>query len=331
MRIAAFLAVSIALTGLVQAQEPFKGKTITVYISASVGGGYDTYGRLVARHIGRFLPGEPTVIAGNVPGGFGVAAANFLYNVAPKDGTALGVPVQTVAEEQVLRGDAVQYDAAKFGWVGRMAPNVELALVWHGVPVKRFEDLQQRETIFAGQGASAVSYPMLLNRLLDTRIKLVRGYRSTASVRLAMEQGEVEGMTGSLDVISAAAPDWVSDRKVTILLQYQHERHPNLAEVPAVLEFIRSSEDREIFSFFIGSATVGRSLVAPPGLPPEQLALLRRAFDEMQRDEQFVEEAKQAKIQLGPLPGTALQAIVERQIDVSPAIRDRIVALGRRH
>jgi hypothetical protein len=138
-------------------------------------------------------------------------------------------------------------------------------------------------------------------------------------------------MTGSLDVISAAAPDWVSDRKVTILLQYQHERHPNLADVPAVLEFIRSSEDREIFSFFIGSANVGRSIVAPPGVPPEQLALLRRAFDDMLRDEQFVDEAKQAKIQLGPLPGTALQAIVERQTDVSPAIRDRIVALGRRH
>jgi tripartite-type tricarboxylate transporter receptor subunit TctC len=332
MRIAAIVAVSIALGGFAQAQvgAPFRGNTVTVYVGASPGGGYDIYGRLVARHIGKHLPGQPTVIASNMPGGMGFTAANFLYNAAPKDGTALAVLVPNIAEAQVLGSDVIQYDAAKFGWVGRIAPNVEIAYVWHTVPVKRFEDLQQRETIFAGQGASAFLYPTLLNRLLNTKIKVVRGYNATASVHLAMERGEVEGVTGSLGVISSSAPDWVRDKKVTIILQYQQERHRDLASVPAVLELIQSPEDREVFAFFISSATVGRSIVAPPGLPPDRLALLRRAFDDTMNDPQFVTDAAQAKFELGPLPGTALQAIVERQVNVSPAIRDRILALGWR-
>jgi len=337
MRIAAVAAVSMALAGLAQGfaqaqvSEPFKGKTITLTVGATAGGGYDTYGRLVGRHIGKHLPGQSTVIATNMPGGLGITPANYLFNVAPRDGTAIAILVQNLAEEQVLGVDSIQFDAAQFGWVGRMAPNVELAYVWHEVPVKRFEDLQQRETIFAGQGASAFLYPTLLNKLLDTRIKLVRGYRSTASVHLAMERGEVEGTTGSLDVMSNSAPDWLRDKKVTILLQYQHERHPRFADVPAVLEFIQSADDREVFSFFISSGMVGRSIVAPPGLPPERLALLRRAFDDTMKDAQFVAEAAQAKFELGPLSGAALQAIVERQVNVSPAIRDRILALGWRN
>jgi tripartite-type tricarboxylate transporter receptor subunit TctC len=330
MRIAAIAAVLMALAGLTQAQvsEPFKGKTITLYVGASAGGGYDTYGRLVGRHIGKYLPGQPTVIASNMPGGMGITPANYLYNVAPKDGTAIAILVQNLAEEQVLGAESIQYDASKFGWVGRIAPNVELAYIWHEVPVKRFEDLQLRETIFAGQGASASLYPALLNKLLDTRIKLVRGYRSTASVHLAMERGEVEGVTGSLDVVSNSAADWVRDKKVTIVLQYQHERHPSLAEIPTVLEFVRSDDDRDVFSFFISSAMVGRSIVAPPGLPPDQLALLRTAFDNTMKDPQFLAEAAQTKFELGPLPGAELQTIVERQVNVSPAIRDRILALG---
>jgi tripartite-type tricarboxylate transporter receptor subunit TctC len=333
MRIAAIAAVSMALAGLAQAQvsAPYKGKTVTLTVGASPGGGYDTYGRLVGRHIGRHLPGQPMVVATNMPGGMGITPANYLYNVAPKDGTAIAILVQNLAEEQVLGVDSIQFDAAQFGWVGRIAPNVELAYVWHAVPVTRFEDLRRRETIFAGQGASAFIYPTLLNKLLDTRIKLVRGYRSTATVHLAMERGEVEGTTGSLDVMSNFASDWLRDRKVNILLQYQHDRHPNLSGVPTVMEFVRSAEDREVFSFFIGSAMVGRSIVAPPGLPPERLALLRRAFDDTMKDPQFLADAAQTKFELGPLPGAALQAIVERQVKISPAIRNRIISLGWRH
>ena len=338
MRIAAVAAVALAglaqgvAHAFTQAQdgESFKGKTITITVGATPGGGYDAYGRLVARHIGKHLPGQPVVIASNMPGGMGITPANYLYNVAARDGTAIAILVQNLAEEQLLGVDSIQFDAAQFAWVGRIAPNVELAYVWHEVPVTRFEDLQQRNTIFAGQGASAFIYPTLLNKLLDTRIKLVRGYRSTASVHLAMERGEVEGTTGSLDVMSNLAPDWLRDRKVNILLQYQHERHPRFADVPTVLEFIQSADDRAVFSFFISSALVGRSIVAPPGLPPERLALLRRAFDDTMKDPQFLAEAAQMKFELGPLPGVALQAIVERQISVSPAIRDRILALGWR-
>jgi len=330
IRIAAIAAASLALAGFAQAHagESLRSKILTLLVGATPGGGYDLYARLVGRHIGKHLPGQPTVIATNMPGALGMTPANYLYNVAPKDGSTIGMLVQNLAEEQVLGAEAIQYDASKFGWIGRIAPNVELAYVWHEVPVKRFADLQQRETIFAGQGASASLYPMLLNKLLDTRIKVVRGYRSTASVHLAMERGEVEGVTGSWGVVSTAAPDWIRDKKVNIILQYQHERHPELSEVPTVLELMRSDEDREIFPFFITSAMVGRSIVAPPGLEPDQLALLRTAFDNTMKDPQFLAEAAQAKFELGPLPGAQLQAIIEHQVNVSPAIRDRILALG---
>jgi tripartite-type tricarboxylate transporter receptor subunit TctC len=344
MRIAAIAAVSLALAGFAQgfapafaqglAQAPvsesFKGKTVTLIVGATPGGGFDTYGRLLARHIGRHLPGQPAVVVSNMSAGLGLTAANHLYNAAPRDGTAIGILVQTLAQEQVQGIEAIQFDAAQYGWVGRMAPNIEVAYAWHAVPVTRFEDLRQRETIFAGMGTVAFIYPALLNKLLDTRIKLVRGYRSTASVHLALERGEVEGTTGSLDVLSNSAPDWLRDRKLTLLLQYQHQRHPSLSGVPTVMEFVRSAEDRDVFSFYMSSAMVGRSIVAPPGLPPERLALLRRAFDDTMKDPQFLADAAQLRFELGPLPGAAVQSIIERQVNVSSAIRDRILALGWR-
>jgi tripartite-type tricarboxylate transporter receptor subunit TctC len=334
MRIAAIAAVSLALAGLAQSfvpafaqglaqaqvSEPFKGKTITLTVGATPGGGFDTYGRLLARHLGRHLPGQPAVVVSNLSAGLGLAAANHLYNTAPRDGTAIAILVQSLAQEQVLGFEAIQFDAAQFGWVGRMAPNVEVAYVWHAVPVTRFEELRQRETVFAGQGTVAFVYPTLLNKLLDTRIKLVRGYRSTASVHLALERGEVEGTTGSLDVLSNSSPDWLRDRKLTLLLQYQHQRHPSLSGVPTVMEFVRSAEDRDVFSFYISSAMVGRSIVAPPGLPPERLALLRRAFDDTMKDPQFLAEADKAKMDISAMTGEEAQRIADSIVNTPPDV-----------
>jgi tripartite-type tricarboxylate transporter receptor subunit TctC len=311
-----------------QPDEPFRGKTVTVYCACGVGSGYDFIARLLGRHIGRHLPGNPGVVVSNMQGSLGIAAANFIYNNAPKDGTAIAMPLQNIAEEQVLGSDNIRYDAAKFGWIGRLSPNVEIAYVWHSVPVKTFDDLKRRETIFAANGPSATLYPTLLNDLAGTKIRLVRGYGATPVVHLALQRGEVEGMTGSLGVIKTLAPEWMRDKTVTILVQYQRERHPELADVPAVMELIDSAEGKELFGFFINSATIGRSFLAPPGLAPDRLAMLRDAFHDMLDDPDFIAEVRQAKHDIEPLPGTELQAIVERQLNISGALRERIKSLG---
>jgi tripartite-type tricarboxylate transporter receptor subunit TctC len=261
-------------------------------------------------------------------GGLGLPAANFIYNAAPKDGTAIGALLQNLAEEQVLGAENVRYDASKFGWIGRLAPNVEIAYVWNTVPVKTFKDLRHRETVFAVNGPSALLYPTLLNSLAGTKIKMVRGYGPTPVIHLALQRGEVEGMTGSLGVIKTLEPTWMPNKTVSILTQYQHVRHPELPDVPAVLELVTREEDKELFGFFINSAAIGRAFLAPPDLPPERLAMLRTAFHNMLNDPDFIAEVRQAKHDIAPLSGMELQAIIETQLNVSSALRARIQSLG---
>jgi tripartite-type tricarboxylate transporter receptor subunit TctC len=308
----------------------FKGKTVTLYVGGAPGGGYDLYARLLARHIGRHLAGSPAMVVTNMRGAQSIIAANFMANTAPKDGTAIALCVQNIGEEQLVGTEGVRYDAAQFGWIGRISPNVEIGYVWHSVPVKTIADLKQRETIFASYGASAILYPTLLNDTLGTRIKLVHGYGSSAAAHLALERGEVEGTTGSLSVLAATAPDWVRDNKIKVFLQYQLERHPELPDVPAVMELVRAPEARDLFSFFLASAAIGRSIFAPPGLPPERLEMLRTAFDQTMKDPAFIAEVRQSKVELAPLPGPELQALIARQVSASPALRARILALRLR-
>jgi tripartite-type tricarboxylate transporter receptor subunit TctC len=335
-KLALFYCFALALSPLgtpaaAQAQTDFfKGKTVTLTVGGAAGGGYDLYGRLLARHIGRHLPGSPAVVVTNVRGAQSIIAANFMANTAPKDGTAIAICVQNIGEEQLVGADGVRYDAAQFGWVGRISPNVEIGYVWHSVPVKTVDDLKQRETIFASYGASAILYPNLLNETLGTRIKLVHGYSSSAAAHLALERGEAEGTTGSLSVLAATAPDWIRDGTIKVFLQYQLERHRELPDVPAVMELVRAPQDRDMFSFFLASAAIGRSVFAPPGLPPERLEMLRTAFDHTVKDPGFIAEVRQSKVELGPLPGSELQALVARQVSVSPALRTRILALRLR-
>jgi tripartite-type tricarboxylate transporter receptor subunit TctC len=326
--LAGIIATQCPSTAYAQDDEPFRGKTVTVYCACGVGSGYDFIARLLGRHFGRHLPGNPSVVVSNMQGSLGIAAANYIYNNAPKDGTAIAMPLENIAEEQVLGSDSVHYDAAKFGWIGRLSPNVEIAYVWHTVPVKTFDDLKQRETIFAANGPSAILFPTLLNKLTGTKIRLVRGYGATPVVHLALERGEVEGMTGSLGVIKTLAPEWLRDKTVTILVQYQRERHPELPDVPAVMELLDTAEGKELFGFFINSATIGRSFLAPPGLAPERLAMLRNAFHDMLDDPDFIAEVRQAQHDIEPLPGAELEAIVERQLNISPALREEIKSLG---
>ena len=311
------------------AEEPFfKGKTLTIYVGAPVAGGYDTYGRLLSRHIARHIPGNPTVIVSNMPGGSGINCANFLYNVASKDGTAIAILIQTMGEEQGLGTEGIRFDVKRFNWIGRVTSNVEMVYVWHTVPVKTIEDVKKRETVLAGAGPASIIYPLLLNDMIGTRFKLVRGYQGTQNTSLAMQRGEVDGATGSIVAVKTLS-NWLTSGEINILTQYAAKRHRELPNVPAVVELTNDPEDKALLSFLVRASEVGRAFTAPPGVPPETISVLRTAFDATMEDPAFLADAKKIRADFDPLPGKELQQVIEQGTELSPANRERANAARR--
>jgi tripartite-type tricarboxylate transporter receptor subunit TctC len=310
MMLAAALLLAGGGAGLAQAD--FSGKTIRFHIGTGPGGGYDTYGRLVARHIGRHLPGNPTVLPQNMPGASSLTLTNFLFNSAPRDGTAIGMINQAMPTEQYLDVGNTNYDCRLFNWIGRVSSAVEMAIVWHTVPVRSIEDVRARETLMGGTGptSSTVFVPYLLDNLAGMKFKVVTGFNGTTEIALAMERGEVEGSATPLESLTSYRSDWVRDKKIRILLQYTAARDPEMPDVPTMVELGRGEEARQILRFYASAADVGRAVVAPPSMPAPAVAALRRAFDEMLVDPAFVEEAKRAGIPVKPMSGERLQDLV---------------------
>lgn len=316
-------------TALAQPADYFNGKTITVYIAFGPGGGYDQYARLFVRHAGKHIPGNPTVVASNMPGASGVVASNFLYNVAPKDGTALGFLYQTIAQDQILGGQNIQYDAARFSWIGRITSTVEVMYTWHAVPIRTAQDLTKRETIFAVGGPLIATYAHLLTTVMGARFKLVRGYPSTPEIHLAMQRGEVEGAYSSLSTLRSSWSEWLADKSVNIIVQSMLERHPDLPEVPTVVELGKTTEDKQVLAFFAAGGEIGRAAVAPPDIPADRLRMLRAAFQDTVKDPQFIAEARQLKMDVEPLAGEGLRAISERIVSIDGAATERIRSMAK--
>jgi tripartite-type tricarboxylate transporter receptor subunit TctC len=322
--VAAVLLVAAVTTSSAHAQpaQSFAGKTIRLYIGTSPGGGYDTYGRLVARHIGRQLPGNPAVVAQNMPGASSLVLANFLFNQAPRDGTALGIINQSMPTEQYLLEQNVNYDASKFNWIGRVSSTVELLIVWHTVPVARIEDVRSRETIMGGTGptSSTEFIPRVLNNLAGTKFKVISGFKGTSEVALAMERGEIEGSGTPLESLSSYRANWVRDKKIKLLLQEATTRDPEIPDVPAMVELGTTEEARQILRFFASASEIGRSIVAPPAIALETVQTLRRAFDAMFADPAFLDDIKRAGIVVKPITGERLQAAVATVANFPPAL-----------
>jgi tripartite-type tricarboxylate transporter receptor subunit TctC len=326
--ILAFAGVSApgAVTYAQIIDQGFAGKTVTILVGYGPGGGYDLYGRVLARHLPRYLPGIPNVIVSNMPGAASVRAANYLFNVAPRDGSVLGIAAQSIAEEQLLGTTGVSFDVARFNWIGRIASNVEVSYVWHTSKVTSIWDLMSQEATFAGTGPSSQIYPRLLNSIAGMKWKVVVGYNTTADGHLALERGEVDGATSSLNTLKTTQADWLSRGLVRVLVQYARERSPDLAEVPAVVEFGHSAEDTEVLRFYANSGEVGRSVMAPPGVPSARLAMLRAAFDATMKDAEFLAEIKKTNLELRPIDGATLQALVESASHVSAGVLARAKA-----
>jgi tripartite-type tricarboxylate transporter receptor subunit TctC len=327
---AAMLAVPLAHGE--QAEPFFARKTITIYIGYTPGGSYDLYARLIARHIGKHIPGNPTVVPQNMPGAGSMKAANYIYQVAPRDGTALGVIVESAALEQVLGNAAVQYDAAKFIYVGRVSTSSNVFMQWHTSKVQSIEDSQKFESTLAGTGPGSIAetIPRLFNAIVGTKFKLISGYPASTEGMLAMERGEVEGASSSWAAVFVSKQSLLKEKKIKIILQTQPERHRDLPDTPSIAEYGNTPEDRQVTALYASGSGVGRSLIGPPEIPADRLKVLREAFDAMVKDDEFIADIRKLNVELDPLKGEQVHALIARTLAVPQTVRERAkLAFGR--
>lgn len=337
MMLSALLAIAAATLGAPfahgqQAEPFFARKTVTVYVGYTPGGSYDLYARLIARHLGKHIPGNPAVVPQNMPGAGSMKAANYLYQVAPKDGTALGVIVESAALEQVLGNSAVAYDAAKFTYVGRVATSNNVFMQWHTSKVQSIADSQRLESTLAGTGPGSIAetIPRLFNAIIGTKFRLVSGYPASTEGMLAMERGEVEGASSSWAAVFVGKQPLLKEKKIRIILQTQPERHQDLPDAPSITEYGNTPEDRQVTALYASGSGVGRSLIGPPEIPAERLKVLRDAFNAMAKDPEFVADIKKLNIELDPLAGDRVQELITRTLAVPDSVRERAkVAFGR--
>jgi tripartite-type tricarboxylate transporter receptor subunit TctC len=305
----------------------YRNKLVNLYIGFSVGGGYDVYARLVARHLGKHIPGNPTVVPINMEGAGSLKMANWLYNVAPKDGTAIGTFSRGVPFEPLIGNKAsARFDATKFTWIGSTTNEVSVCVTWNRTGIQKFDDLYRKELIVGGtgSGADADVFPKIIKAVLGARFKLVSGYPGGNDIEFAMERGEVDGRCGwSWSSISSQKRAWLESGTIKPLLQLALKKHPDLPNIPLVMDLARNDEERAIFKLIFVRGALGRPYMAPPGVPAERAAALRKAFDEMVKDPAFLAEAMKGRLEITPISGVELQQLLVDVYRTPPAIVDK--------
>lgn len=333
-RSADILALTVMGSLVAAAPEPaaaqadfYKGKSIDLIISTGVGGGLDSNARLLARHLARHIPGEPTIVPKNMPGAGHIRAANFVFSQAPKDGTVIGTFIPIFVVSQLLgRSKSIQFDPAKFNWLASTASSNSTVYTWHTSGVKTFEDAKKKEVQMGGTGVGSytVIYPLVMNSLLGTKFKVVTGYQSTAEIGLAMERGEIQGRAGNnFNSLKSENAEWLKDGKIDIIVQIGLERDPEFPNVPLMTDFAKTDDDRAVLKFFSTDVVIGRPFVTAPGVPAERVALLRRAFDEMLKDPAYLADARKARIEVEPVGGAKIQEIVSELVATPSAIIEK--------
>ena len=302
----------------------FKGKTVELIISTGAGGGLDTNGRIVARHLGNHIPGNPTVVAKNMPGAGHIRAANYVFKQAPKDGTTIATFIPIFVMAQVLeRSKSIQFNPAEFNWLVSTSSSNSTIYVWHTTGVKTLEDAMQREVLMGGTGVGSynVIYPTVTNSVLGTKFKIVMGYTSTTEIAIAMERGEVQGRAGNnFNSLTSEHGEWLKAGKINLLAQVGYERDPEFPTVPLLTEFAKTDEARQVLQFFSTDIVIGRPFVTSPGVPAERVAILRKAFDGLLKDPAFRDDVRKAGIDIGPVDGTRIQKIVADFMNTPPDI-----------
>jgi tripartite-type tricarboxylate transporter receptor subunit TctC len=326
---AALFAALLAAAATAQTPGAFAGKTVTMYIGFGPGGGYDLWARVVARHIGAHLPGNPTVNAQNLEGAGSYRAANFIYNVAPKDGTAMALIARDAVLGPLTGAPGAQFDATKFTWLGTPAIETNVCIAYHTAAVKTVHDLTEKELVVGdnGPGTGTHSYPIALNAILGTKFRIVGGYPSSADVFLAMERGEVQGICESFDSVKNRRPDWIASGTIAVLFQGGTKPNPELKDVPFVVDLAQKPQDKQAIEFLYAGQGIGRPFVAPPGMTPERVKMLQDAFAATMTDPDFLAETKLRKLTLDPENGEQLEALVRKTYATPQPIIDRIAKL----
>ena len=309
----------------------YRGKTIEMLIGGAVGGGYDLAGRTVANHIGRHIPGNPGFVVRNMPGATSLIMTNHLYNVARRDGTAIGMPTSNIPLEQRLKvispdGANVKFEIERFGWIGTPVQEPQVTWVWHTAPVHNVDDLRANTIRMGATTSSADNYllPTIVNQLLATRMQVVTGYIGQNEIFLAIERGEVQGNNTGLSNITVNKADWLRDGKVRILLQYGTERLPSLPNVPTAVELAPAETDRALLRFYAVKFSMARPLMAPPDVPAERVVALRAAFDATMKDPQYLEEARRIGLDVNPLSGEGITKLIQQVQSTPQPVVDRL-------
>jgi len=324
--------IAVAASHQVEAQsvgEFYKGRQINVIASTGVGGDYDLAARTIARHMGKYIPGNPTFIVQNMPGAGHVLATNFLYNQAAKDGSAFGTVGNSIVLHQVLDGKGVRYDASKFNWIGTTGISNLMTAVWHTAGVKNVEDLRNKQVISGGTGAGSgsVLYTTVANNLLGLKFKNVVGYERARDIDIAMERGEVQARSGfSYGSLAGEHPDWIKEGKVVFVFQVGAKRAPELPNVPLMTELARNDDERQVLRMISSPVGLGRPYLTPPDVPADRVAALRQAFDATVKDEGFLADVKKQDFDLYPDTGANVAAIVAETVGASPAIIEKAKA-----
>lgn len=316
------LAAGAAPVRAESAADFYKGKTMSMVVQTTTGNDYDNRGRLFARYMGDLLPGKPSIVVRNMPGGGGIVASNWLAKVAPRDGTVISMLMQTASMNQALGMGQIQYDVRELGWIGNTSDTPSVVTVWHTAGAKTIEDAKTREILLGGTvGTASVIYPNVLNELVGTKFKVVTGYPGGNQINLAMESGEVQGRgSNSWSSWKSTRPEWVAEKKIYNLVQIALKRAPDLQDVPLMMELAQNDFNRELLRFLSADTAIARAMVTTPGVPADRLAALREAFDASMKLPALLDEANKMQLDLEWLSGQESQKIAASIIETDPKV-----------
>jgi tripartite-type tricarboxylate transporter receptor subunit TctC len=288
----------------------YKGKQVDLYVGFSAGGGYDLYARILARHMGHHIPGNPNIVVKNRVGAGSVTLTNALYETLPKDGSAFGEIGRGIPTEPLFGNKKAKFDPVKFTWIGSMNNEVSTCVAWHKVPVNTWEDMVTRGMVVGGvgRGTDTDAFPIVLNNVLGTKLRLITGYPGGADINIAYQRGEVEGRCGwSWSSVVSTRAKWLKEKKIKVLIQMATTKHPDLPDVPFVMDLAKTEQDKQVLKLIFSRQLWGRPFLAPPGLPPERAKALKTAFNATMKDAKFLAETKKLKLEINPVTGDEIE------------------------
>jgi len=326
-RLIAFITAPLLLAihgpGVARAQiapDYYKGKSVDIIVGYETGGGYDVYARLLARHMGRHLPGQPGVVVKNMPGAVSRAAGNYIASVAAKDGMAIATIARGLPQDELLGAPGIRFRSADFLWLGSMNNEVSVGVAWQTSTVKTIQEAMQKE-MMVGAIADSLVFPTVTNAVLGTKFKIITGYRSGGELSLAMERGELEGRMGwSWSSIQSTNPDWIRDKRIINLVQFSTSRHADLPDVPLVTELAKNAEDRALLELVFARQVMGRPFLAPGGMSKDVNDALRNGFDASMKDPQLLADAVKVKLEVNPVSGAEVQELVRRMFSAPASV-----------